>query len=115
MCDLFLKNVHCDFVQASKINRLNNFYSYLVGSISGKNWLFVNGNWKNVGSRQEKPLLEKTICEYHGIELNTQKGILRWDHVMSMSSNRFESGESSSKTVWKWRRRPQTWPIAKEE
>jgi hypothetical protein len=37
---------HDDFVQASKLNRLNNFCPYWVGYISGKNWLLVIGYWR---------------------------------------------------------------------
>jgi len=36
---------HGDFVQTSKLNRLNNFGPYLVGYISGKNWSFVICDW----------------------------------------------------------------------
>jgi hypothetical protein len=34
-----------DFVQASKPNRLNNFWPYLMGYIYGKKWLFVIYYW----------------------------------------------------------------------
>ena len=37
--------LHSDFVQASK---LYSFNQYLVGSTSGKNWLFVIGYWSFV-------------------------------------------------------------------
>ena len=36
---------HGDFVQASKLNRLNNFCPYWIGYISGKNWSFVIFYW----------------------------------------------------------------------
>jgi hypothetical protein len=37
--------MHDDFVQASELNRLNNFSPYLVGYIYGKNWSFVICYW----------------------------------------------------------------------
>jgi hypothetical protein len=36
-------NLHGDFVQASKLNKFNNFCLYLVGYISGEKWSFVIG------------------------------------------------------------------------
>jgi hypothetical protein len=37
---------HEDFVQASNLNRLNNFCPYWVGYIAGKNWSLVIGYWE---------------------------------------------------------------------
>jgi hypothetical protein len=44
-CRFHQGNCYGDFVQASRLNRLNNFCLYLVGYIFGKNWSFVIGYW----------------------------------------------------------------------
>jgi hypothetical protein len=53
-----------DFIQASRLNRFNSFCPYLVGYISGKNWLLAIFYWLLViflGSEVENLIREN--CE----------------------------------------------------